>query len=210
MKNGQRSKTSIYIGIPNMGEIETELSIRLLEWQQNRHYHIFLRTPAYIRPIPAARNQIVADFLQTDFEFLLMNDSDVVPPPDILDLAGFRKDIISPLIFVRKDNDVPPMLLKKNDEGELTIMKKFELNSLYEVDAVGTGCIMIHQRVFYHLEKPYFKYRMTPDGKLDLGEDFDFCERAKARNLKVFAHTGYIAKHFGKIDLSWVGMNLLK
>lgn len=199
------SEVSVYLGIPHMGEIETELSIRWLQWTSNRNYRLSIWAPGFIRPIPVARNSIVKEFLKTNSTWLLMVDSDVVPSKNILDLTGFGKDVISPLIFTMKDSDFIPLALKETEDG-YEPLRKIEMNSLIEVDAIGCGCMLIHRRVFSHIKSPYFKYVMTPDGFLLDGEDFDFCKRVKGKKLKIYLHSGYTAKHFRKVDLTGIAL----
>lgn len=199
----------IYVGVPNLGTIRVGLWMASLKWvAEGKHqFHIF--PPQYIRPIPAARNLIVREFLKTDYDFLLMVDADIEPPSNILDMAELDVDIVSAVCFVNKEGNLVPMILNRVKDG-YAIISSLSPNVLLEVDAVGTGCIMIKRKVFEELASPYFSYVMSPDGMLDLGEDFNFCSRAKQHGFVISAHTGFIAEHYTTTGLYTVNAQFMK
>lgn len=180
-----------------------------LRWLTEGKHQIHIYPPQHVRPIPAARNLIVHEFLKTDHEFLLMMDADIVPPANILDMADLNVDIVSAVCFVNKEGDIVPMILERVSDG-YKIVQSLAANSLLQIDAVGTGCIMIKRRVFDALEKPYFSYVMSPDGMLQLGEDFNFCSRVKQHGFVIHAHTGFIAEHFTTAGLFTINVKFMQ
>ena len=200
-------KENIFIGIPNMGEIRVETWILTLNWvTRGIPYGLkIFPTPPGTRPEPVARNLIVEEFLrQKDFKYLLMLDADVVPPPNILDLCRLNLDIVGAFIMICKNGELLPMVLKKTEEGEFEIVKEIRGNSLVEVDATGTGCLMIHRRVLETMTKPYFHFVFGPEGNLLRGEDFEFCDKARQHGFKIWVHTGYVAEHYNKVGLAGI------
>ena len=76
-------------------------------------------------------------------------------------------------------------------------------NGLQEVDAIGSGCMLISRRVFEDPEmrkKPFLRV-WNDDGTVERGCDIAFCERAKKRGFKVWAHYNYMADHIVKVSL---------
>ncbi len=71
------------------------------------------------------------------------------------------------------------------------IIKSPPEDSLVEVDAVGTGCMMIHRSVFEGMDKPYWEYR-TRRGS----EDMDFCFRAQKAGFPIYVDLAVVAGHF--------------
>ena len=73
-----------------------------------------------------------------------------------------------------------------------------ETVGLQEVDAIGTGCMLIKRKVLEALEAPFTRI-WNKDGTMDTGVDFHFCEQAKAKGFKVWAHYDYLCNHFKAI-----------
>src|SRR4030043_160814 len=101
---------NVYIAVLNQGNIVTDLSKVLNVTIQQDAYRINLTYPS-AKPISNNRNNIVQKFLATDCEYLMMIDSDIVPPPTILKLADFDKDIITPFMFVHQKGSLLPLFL---------------------------------------------------------------------------------------------------
>ena len=68
---------------------------------------------------------------------------------------------------------------------------------LWEVDAVATGCMVIHRSVFETMEPPWFEYKSYGNS-----EDLTFCDDAKYKyGIPVHADVSTISGH-----LNWVAM----
>lgn len=143
--------------------------------------------PAYIHVntgVVDARHLIVKAFLRTDQDICVMCDDDTIPPiewPGIVEhVAEGRADICAAVVPIAVEGTTfLPNVFRRDD----TMSKGYALDNafikekgLQEVDAVGTGLIAIHRRVFEdkRLVAP-FKASFG-DGP---GEDVSFCRRAK-------------------------------
>lgn len=178
----------IFIGIPNTGTLRTELA----DWLMKQKATIFM---PQAKPHDHCRNIIVREFLKTDCDFLLMVDSDVVPPLNVLDMVENNVDVCSAHVSTF-NGEIIPVGMTKNKEGYHHDFKHSELG-LHKVDAVGTGCILIKREVFAKIDKPYFRFKYDEDGILTNGEDFDFSERVK----EVYFDARYKCKHFTTIAI---------
>ena len=156
-------------------------------------------------PISSNRNKIVKRFLATDNDYLMMCDDDVVPlfnPADFVfankDVIGFPAKVrqgdrqLNWVAYVkRKDRfDYAPVDFKKVDQS---------IELLY-VDAVGTGCILIHRRVLENIKAP-FHIRFDEDGILTMGTDFAFCLRAKEAGFEIFTTPRRVCEHFKELGM---------
>lgn len=193
-----RQKT-IYVAILNQGEIRTDLSQVINMMIQNDSYRIMLTYPA-AKPITNNRNTIVQKFLATDCDYLMMVDSDIIPPVNILNLADFDKDIITPLMFVKQKGMLIPLFLKRGKDGIYDSDDYLTKVGLQEVDATGTGCIFIKREVLENVKHP-FENRYDEDGIKILGNDFAFCQMAKEKGYRVWVHLDYVASHHSVQDL---------
>ncbi len=190
---------TIYLAILNQGEIRTDLSQMINLFIQNDSYRLMLTYPA-AKPIVNNRNTIVQKFLATDCDYLMMIDADIIPPPNALNLADFDKDIITPLMFVKQKGMLIPLFLKRNKDGIYDAADYLGKVGLQEVDATGTGCIVIKREVLEKMKHP-FENKYDEDGIKILGNDFYFCQKAKKLGFKIYVHLDYVASHHSTQDL---------
>jgi len=200
--SGDRRK-GIYVAVLNQGNIRTELTYILLEMVRQQKYRIFLTYPAD-KPIESNRNKVVKDFLErTEYDYLLMIDSDCVPPINVIDLADYQKDVIGGLCFAYRQGGIIPLVLKRNKRGSFDAMKIGGNEGLIECDAIGTGAIMISRKVLEDIRYPFKNY-YDVDGIRNLGLDLSFCDRAKKKDYKVYCHLNFVCSHLVTMDLKIV------
>lgn len=202
-------KKKIFLAILNQGEIKTDLAKILNYLQQNDSYEIMVSFPS-AKPITNNRNMIVQKFLAIkDCDYLMMIDDDIIPPPNILNLVDFEKDIITPLMFVQQKGTLIPLYLRRNADGIYDAGNYLKEKGLQEVDATGTGCIIIKREVLEKLDHP-FRNEYDRDGIKKLGNDFNFCKRAKELGFKVWVHLDYISDHISECSLREIFMDKIK
>jgi len=211
-------KKGIYIAWLNQGEIRVENAHIIARWVRENKYHTHLGLDFHAsfpsaKPIINNRNQIALDFLKKkEYEYLLMIDDTIIPPMNLLDLSLYDKDVMTPILFAYRQDAIVPLVLKKR-EGK----KDYEVatfngdEGLVEVDAVGTGCIMIHRRVLEHPKMRFpFKNKWNKDGVRILGQDLNFCKRVKEAGFKIWVHLDYICDHWTPVGLKSVYEAMLK
>ncbi len=195
---------TIMVSILNEGAIQQGLADVLMSFSQQDKYNLIINYPSD-RPITNNRNKIVQRFLTNkECDYLLMIDDDIVPPKNILNLADFQKDIISPVCFIYQyDKGVWPVVLKRSREGTLNPIDITEKQGLIECDAVGTGTIMLSRKVLEAIRFP-FQNEYDADGVKKWGLDLNFCEKAKKLGFKVYCHLDYICSHWYLMDLKLI------
>ena len=211
MNNQAYKAKTIYVAVLNQGWIRAELVFLLTKWVRESPYNLFLTLPAQ-KPIMNNRNDIVKKFLLTDFDYLLMLDDDIIPPADFLTLVDYDKDVIGGLCFACKNKEghdiILPLALEKRKSEREDVEWKYrplKLNGnegLIEVDAIGTGAMIIARRVLEHPKmKPAFIDYYDKEGLRIEGLDLSFCRRAKENGFKVYTHTNFPCSHWTYMDL---------
>lgn len=202
----------VYIAILNQGQMRVELVHMMIQLTRRSEFNIYYSFPAD-KPISQNRNKIVLDFLNhKELDYLMMIDSDIIPLSlDILHLIDHQKDIIAPVMFAYRQDAIVPLVLKRKREtapdkiAEYNVVDVTGDEGLIEVDAVGTGCIIIHRRVLEHPQmKAPFLNQYDENGLRILGLDLNFCKRAKELGFKVWCHLDYQCSHWTVFDLKEV------
>lgn len=152
------------------------------------------------RPIDAARNFTANEFLKSGLDWLVMSDNDMAPPLGIfkmIDEADTRMDIVVPRFYSVTDDGLrliwAPLPTENIDSGAEWI----------ELSEAGTGVMAIRRRVFERLGKPYFKTIFNEeDRRIIKGEDWNFCEKARAAGFRLFGNVRFSADHFRTVGLN--------
>jgi hypothetical protein len=199
----------------NNGTIDALLAIDLIHVAREKGGHFdHMVQVGNVGLTTRSRNVVVKTFLETtDADWLLMIDSDERLKLETwhkLIEAAHDKDrpIVSGLVFAAFFDDEDglrpvPTIYKMDMEKGLQPIDAYPIDELIEVDAVGTGCILIHRKVLLDLQA-----QATPnqgkdwawfvEGAIDgtyFGEDLLFSKRLKSMGYKIFAHTGAILPH---------------
>lgn len=161
--------------------------------------------------IAEARNQLVDAFATTDLDWLWFVDADMVFTADALErlLATANpatRPIVGALCFTADEQ--PTMFRLTSKELESERITEWEPDSVVEVDATGTGCLLIHRQVFVAMQRkfgrlangaenpyPWFVEGMaSPKGEA-FGEDTAFCIRAKSLGFPIHVDTSVRIGH---------------
>jgi len=194
-------KPKVFIAIPTVGNMRTELAMFLLQLKQN-DYDVrmsFTLSGGVIHN----RNLLVKSFLETDCEWFLFIDSDTVPPSNILDMIENNKTICSGVSHIYKDNNFSISVYGKY-KGKLNYIQEDSKEDLIEVDGVGTGCLLIHRKVFDRLNKPYFETVYDKNGMVEVSEDLNFCKKAQEAKFKIWVDKRMVVSHYKTVNLSTV------
>lgn len=160
--------------------------------------------------IPHARNHVVKMFLETDAEWLLFFDYDMVFEPDFLERMAEVADaqerrLVAGLYFNYLFGDkIHPTWLIKNRNDELCTIASIPPNALVEVDSVGMGGTLIHRSIFEKMAEAYkddfwqwFGHDLVTEkgAPIRLGEDTTFCMRARNLGVRIWGYSGVQMGH---------------
>jgi hypothetical protein len=212
----------ITIGITSPGHVVTDFMTSILDVarsQKQLGQFISLQGSGVISRL---RNQIVATFLEkTTDDWLLQIDTDQRFTVDHFKklVAAADKDkrpIVSGVVHGGWDVgelylEPVPCIFKMGSDNGLYAVHDYEEDSVIEVDAAGTGAIIVHRSVFErfvkeadqtHQGSKWCFYQDMPLHHEWVGEDLLWCIRAKSFGYKLYAHTGVQMEHQRKM---WIG-----
>ena len=159
--------------------------------------YIYLRTSN--GPIEEMRNSLVRDAMQSNCTHIIMMDVDQVYPVDtVTKLLAHKLPVVGCQIHRRYPPFDPLML--KGELGKYQTIKEWEPDSLVEVDATGTGCLLFDMDVFRKMPAPWFRSRKH-NGK-PVGEDIGFCSDLRAAGYRIFVDTSIKVPHLSQIQIT--------
>jgi hypothetical protein len=210
-----KSAHKVSIGSCDPGTVNGAFAYRLIQLAQARSARLgpFVRVKGS-GLLSKQRNRVVKQFLDgTKSDWLLLIDSD-----EQLTLEAFDKlletahdkerPVVAGLVFAGfgiEGAPYPkpvPAIFQDAPEGFLPLYN-YDKNSVFEIDAAGTGCLLIHRSVLEKMRETADKNQGTDwcwfwDGPVDgnwIGEDLLFCRRIRALGFPIYVNTGAILPH---------------
>lgn len=195
--------TKIMVAMPNTGWTRIEVAKTMTHLSHDQRYTKQLISPQAV-PYELNINQTVKKFLESDedFDYLLLLDTDNPPLKSPFDLVELDKDIIGMSIPTVHGKTIHPAAMDRVGNSFKAIPAS-RRQGLQEVDAVGSGCMLISRRVLEDIKAP-FKPTWNEDGTSRITGDFNFCTRAKEKGYKVWVHWDYSCDHIKENGLKQV------
>lgn len=187
----------IAIGIPRGSD--TKYSY---EWIESL-FSMFGTSPCNYKMISSskvhhiARNEIIKMFLESDMNYLLFIDSDMIWEPDSLLLAYNTiqhpsVDMVTAIYYTKNEPHLPVIKKLDLDAGCYNVFTSWG-NEPFEVDGAGMGFFLIKRKVLEAMKQPM----CTWDG--GFSEDLNFCLKAKKDyGFKIWAHPAIKVGHVGE------------
>ena len=188
------------------GWVHKNLVLAWMRILQDPRFETRLSFPVH-RPFENALHHAVVEFLAGDAEWFLNIDSDNPPTKNPLELIARDFDVsalVTPVYHCdsRKPGDRCYYLnAYRQVPGGYHEWQPQE--GVQQVDAVGTGCILIHRRVLDDPAMRLAPFRRTTDdaGRVEYGNDLNFCRRAKERGFRIWADFTSPCEHMVEIPL---------
>lgn len=199
-------KKKILCAILNQGKIAVELVESLMAMKDSPSYDVEIEFHDDA-PISNNRNKIVQRFLAKGYDYLLMIDDDVTPPPSVVNMADFGKDIMAATAFIWQQGAVMPVAWNRMEDGMYQPIDITNKDGIVEVDAIGTGCVMLSRKVLEEVKAPFLN-EYDPDGIKLFGLDIAFCQKAKEKGFKVYTNIDYVCGHWKNVNLRTMFANL--
>jgi GT2 family glycosyltransferase len=179
--------------------------------------HLDLGDVSGMKKIVQCRNHIFNYAVENDYDYVLMMDSDVIPPVDILErLLAHKRDVVSGLYFgvfnVDRRQEVKPVAWKCLSEAEWEEVKgqlmssvvngredirrnltdeEIDSGELQEVIIPSAGCMLVSRDIFRR-----FKYGILDvPGKINTGDDIYFCRKVREAGVKMYCDPSVKCEH---------------
>ena len=152
-----------------------------------------------------ARESIVWQALREGASHLLLCDTDQTYPADTINkLASHDVDVCGVLVHRRWPPFDPVMFRGEHPKyGHVPDDEMFS-GKLVEVDATGTGCMLINMAVFDVIESPFFKFDTYKEGETTkpIGEDFYFCNKVRKKGIRICVDTSVRVGHLTTVEIN--------
>jgi len=186
-----------------LGWIRQEVACALIGLTHDGRYEVDVSGLfVFGRPLECARHMIINGFLETDADFLLMIDSDVVPRGNPLDLVEKDLDIVAMACPIWRPGSVPPVVLNATPaDGSTTIRP--EDGPLVEVTQASTSGILIARRVLEHpdMANPFGSV-FDERGVTVADDDVSFYRKARAAGFRIWLSLAHYFGHVKDVDIS--------
>lgn len=166
--------------------------------------------------VSRARNLLVDDFLQSDCDTLMFIDADMTfDPNDIIRLLAFSggptKNIVGGTGVARKKEKTFHLNLDTDEDGNILM----DAMGLTRAKQMGTGFMMVQRQVFETLieRHPEWRFHDVASGRTIyslfdfkstaagyIGEDYNFCDRARAEGFQVWVDPTIKLGHMGVME----------
>jgi len=166
-----------------------------------------------VGPVQMARSKIAEQTVEEKYDFVVMHDDDLLvqclgesgnPLDAFHELFEKHPDVgIIGAVYLRERPNMPTVTMPHPEfPEELCHIVAGMPYAPFEVAAVGTGFMMVRRQVFEALHEEgrgmfRFSHRKTRWGTVsEVGEDYDFCVRARAKGWRVLADPRFGTVHF--------------
>jgi hypothetical protein len=187
----------ILIAVPTFENIEPE-TFKAITEIRTEHELIFDFVRGYDCAI--ARNKIAKKAIEGEFDYVLMIDSDVIVPSDIVDKLLEKPVAICAGVYPRKRTESRETELFKFTEKDY--LDRFTFDELDEgripVKGAGFGCVLINTNLFKLMPYPWFKYVEYDNGDV-LSEELYFCDIARKNGFSIEADSRVRCWHVVKV-----------
>lgn len=219
-------KPSIFIGLPNLGKLNTNLARRLRDWYHSEKYAITQAEASGLYPLELAVNRLLSFFLESDCDWLFLINADECVPLDTLDrFIAHDVDVVAPLGLRWSTLKGPLPCVGVKEGGEDGFARHFEnpegveeiagrpryiqptsgYKGLLKCDRIGNSAMLLKRKVVEAIPLGSFRLEMSEDRCEVYGsEDFVWCDAIRAAGFQIWVDCDVLLNHYKEVDLSTV------
>lgn len=191
----------ILVAVPTFENIQPEVFKAIYEMDKGGHQVDFDFVKGY--DCANARNRIIQLGEEGSYDYVMMVDSDTIPPKNALvDMLDPPSDVVLGCCPRKntKEKQAPMSPLSCYDMSQcLYYDKDLQGTERIELRVGGFACALIDMRIFREWEFPFFVFEQHNDGGI-LSEDYYFCLKAVSFGFHVQADPrvkcGHLARYY--------------
>ena len=192
----------VCISIATKGTIRAQTVVWLLQSFTQLAPDVEVQIVADSMPLQHARCEQVQRFLASRCTHLFLLDSDCVPQASTIQkLLAYDLDIVAAPHPAIKGKEIGLMVLDRKEDGTGYVQHR-PLEGIQGPDVVvGCAGLLIKRSVFEIVKDPWFTCRYNQQGFITATEDFDFCDRAHAAGIHVWADCDLAQSHLVQLEI---------
>lgn len=184
------------IAVPSMDQVPMQFTASLALLQKTADCSLAIQMGSLIYN---ARNDLARQAIETEADYVLWLDSDMVFPADTLTRLLKLKDragMVSGLYFRRSQPFTPVVYetLENTAEGPFFTEFKKIPDEIFECAGIGFGCVLMSAEVLFDV---LAKYPNPFEPMPGFGEDLTFCWRARELGHKIICDPSMSLGHVG-------------
>lgn len=186
------------IGVPCYGDWKAEMAVSLIHALSllEHEFHMSVRRGCYLH---VNREEIFQEAVEAGSTHLMFVDSDMVFPPDaIAQLLAHDLDIVGGNYNTKSTPPISTVKIAGADGKFINVSQDKVPTKLFPCAAVATGFMLIRIAAVLEcgMKRPLFDFG-TLDGGM-VGEDVNFCLKARASGLSVWCDPTVALGHMGE------------
>jgi len=207
-----KQNEKVVIGWVTAGTIYNEFAMSIMDIIRMRDERIWGFGSVTGPYISSNRHNLVTEFLETDADWLLMMDTDVVITLDDFDALIKTADsekypVLSGKYFFHFEGD--PVPFKVSAQNRNGFLENYEQDTVVEnLMSVGCGYLLVHRSAYETVRtenpkspSPWFWNGLEQDGMLQ-SEDSYLCAQFRHCGIPISLYTGASSKHVGKMAVT--------
>jgi len=200
------STTSVSILVPTRDMVHSYFSFCLAEMiklntEQQIRTHLFFDTSTILLN---QRNNLVKRAKETDSEYVLWLDSDMMfPSTTTLRLLSHEKDVVA-CNYMKRSKPLKTVAYTSVTDWD-SWLPLTKTGTLEKVEGVGMGCMLMKTDIFSKLETPYFVFPYNEQTDDWHGEDFELCKKIKKLGIDILIDMDLSTeiKHMGMFSFGY-------
>ena len=177
---------------------ESRKNLKMFVKKGIRCIHVKPRQKSNIKYVCESHNEIRDYAIRNNFPLILHLESDIIPPPNIIEqLLAHKKKVVGATYFIAGGDNSHLVNIEIEKEGVSTRLTKrmleandfnFVDGTLKQVHSTGLGCILIHTDIF---ERVPFRF----EEGIDAHPDTFFALDLQELGIPIFCDTSIICQH---------------
>lgn len=152
--------------------------------------------------LPNTRSRIAEQMIARECDAVLMIDSDMTfPTTALVQLMGHGPfDVIGATYVQRQADSYVHGFELPGGEGA-QVLRRIDTSvgpDLREVRSLPTGFLLIARHVLEAMDRPLFRFPFNEGAAHSIGEDYDFCRRARERGFRIMCDVN-LSRQLGHI-----------